>query len=175
MEKLNFRNNLSMKNKTIFLSLLAGISLISCSVSKMEQPSPSYSYNYTPDSQQLYDTIARLDSIFFTAYNNCNMKVQAEMYADTIEFYHDQGGLSTSKKDILEATERNICGKVTRELIKGSLEVYPINNYGAVEIGLHKFHNNTQTEDSKSGAGRFVIVWRHKNNKWQMTRIISLH
>jgi hypothetical protein len=48
----------------------------------------------------------------------------------------------TSKKDIINATKKNICGKVTRELVKGSIEVYPVKDFGAIEIGLHKFHNN---------------------------------
>jgi hypothetical protein len=41
-----------------------------------------------------------MDSTFFDAYNNCDMNKQAAIYADEIEFYHDQGGLMTSKQDI---------------------------------------------------------------------------
>ena len=103
------------------------------------------------------------------------MELQASIYSDSIEFYHDQGGLTTSKQQILDATRRNICGKVTRELVKGSIEVYPINGYGAVEMGMHKFHNNTRKEDTPSLPGKFVIIWQHKNNSWKITRVISLH
>jgi hypothetical protein len=46
-----------------------------------------------------------------------NVELQADFYADDIEFYHDQGGLTTSKKEILESIRRNICGKVTRVLV----------------------------------------------------------
>ncbi len=128
---------------------------------------------YLPDNQKLYDTIMVLDSLFFTAYNTCDMKLQAAFYADDIEFYHDQGGLMTSKKDLLDAIQNNICGKVTRELVKGSTEVYPIGTYGAVEIGVHKFHN--LREGSTSPGGKFVIIWVHHNNQWQVSRVISLH
>jgi hypothetical protein len=65
----------------------------------------------------------------------------------SLEFYHDKGGLTTSKQEILDATKQNICGKVTRELVKGSVEVYSIKDYGAVEIGLHKFHNNQNQQE----------------------------
>jgi hypothetical protein len=64
---------------------------------------------------------------------------------------------------------------VTRELVKGSIEVYLINNYGAVEMGLHKFHNNTEKERTPARVGRFVIIWQNKNNEWKITRVISLH
>ena len=123
----------------------------------------------------MYNTIVNLDSIFFDAYNNCSIDVQSAFYSDSIEFYHDQGGLTTSKQDILDATKKNICGKVTRELVKGSIEVYPIKGYGAVEMGSHKFHNNTEKENTPSKIGKFVIIWQHKNNLWKITRVISLH
>ena len=102
------------------------------------------------------------------------MNKQALIYSDKIEFFHDKGGLMTSKKDILDATERNICGKVTRELIKGSIEVYPIKDYGAVQIGFHKFHNN-QEPNAESSPSKFVTVWNNDKGEWKMTKVISLH
>jgi hypothetical protein len=133
--------------------------------------------NYKPDDQQLYNTIVHLDSAFFGAYNTCdsNLDKYGSFFSDNIEFYHDQGGLMTSRQDIIDATKRNICGKVTRELVKGSIEVYPIKGFGAVEIGLHKFHNNQQPPGSPSKVGRFTIVWKYENNEWKIIRVISLH
>jgi hypothetical protein len=101
------------------------------------------------------------------------MGTQEKMYSDSIEFYHDNGGLQTSKTELLESLRKYICNKVTRELVRGSVEVYPIKGFGAIEIGYHKFHN--LVERSTSSPGRFVIIWRNMNNTWQMTRVISLH
>ena len=129
---------------------------------------------YKPVDQQMHATISNMDSIFFDAYNSCNMEKQKEIYADDIEFFHDKSGLSTSKSDILEATENNICGKVTRSLIKGSIEVYPINNYGAVEIGYHTFFNN-QEPDAPSNPSKFIIMWNYEKEQWKITKVISLH
>ena len=71
------------------------------------QTIPSEAYQpYKPDNQKLYDTIVYLDSVFFKAYNTCNMELQADFYADDIEFYHDQGGLMTSKQEILECHQK---------------------------------------------------------------------
>jgi hypothetical protein len=102
------------------------------------------------------------------------MEEQAAIYADSIEFYHDKGGLETSKQALLNAIKQNICGKVTRVLVKGSIEVYPIAGYGAVEIGLHRFINHAEN-NSESKPDKFIVVWRYRNDKWQITRVISLH
>jgi len=159
----------------LLILVLGTLFLLSCS------PSKNMIYrvtkNYKPDNQELYDTIVKLDSIFFAAYNNCsfNLEKYGSFYADNIEFYHDQAGLSTSKQDIIDGTKKNICGKVTRELVKGSIEVYPIKGFGAIEFGLHKFHNNQEPKGSKSKVGRFVIIWEHINNEWKIKRVVSLH
>ena len=89
--------------------------------------------------------------------------------------HDDKAGLNRSKAAIVESTKRNICGKVTRELIKGSIEVYPINGYGAVEMGLHVFHNNQEPPPKHPNVGRFVIIWEQTTNGWKISRVISLH
>ncbi len=159
--------------RQIFLILTILVFISSCSTTK----NTNSLSNYKPDDQKLYDTIVHLDSIFFEAYNTCNVNLDrySAFFSDNIEFYHDQGGLMTFKQDIIDATKRNVCGKVTRELVKGSIEVYPINNYGAIEIGFHKFHNNIEKEGTPSKIGRFVIIWQNINNEWKITRVISLH
>jgi hypothetical protein len=123
---------------------------------------------------KIYETIASLDSIFFNAYNTCDIKTQIDFYSDSIEFYHDKSGLSTSKKDIIESTKKYICGKVTRELVKGSIEVSAIPGYGAVELGSHMFHNNQEKNDTPHPS-KFVIFWRENNGKWTIAKVISLH
>lgn len=128
----------------------------------------------SPSEEKLRETIIRLDTEYFEAYNTCNMDKQAAMYAEDLEFYHDKGGLSTSKQDLLESLKKNICGKVTRELVEGSIEVYPINGFGAVEIGMHKFHNN-QEPDAISKPGKFIMIWKNTDSNWKITRVISLH
>lgn len=162
--------------KTIILPFFTFLILLtSCTTSK--HTTYRLAKNYKPDNQQLYDTIVKLDSIFFEAYNTCNLNLDkyGSFFSENIEFYHDQGGLMTSKKDIISATQKNVCGKVTRELVKGSIEVYPIKDFGAIEIGLQKFHNNQEPVGTPSKVGRFLIVWENKNNEWKIKRVVSLH
>lgn len=129
---------------------------------------------FKPDVPELQREIEMQDSIFFAAYNVCDLAKQETIYSDSIEFYHDQNGLMSSKQGILDGTKRNICGKVTRELIKGSVEVYPIKDYGAVEMGLHQFHNSKDTS-AKPHPSKFTILWQRSTNGWKIARVISLH
>ncbi|MFD0751501.1 nuclear transport factor 2 family protein [Mucilaginibacter calamicampi] len=131
-------------------------------------------FSQIPDGKQLYNDIVRMDSIYFDAYNHCDIDKQATIFADILEFYHDNSGLETSKTKLLAAIKENICGKVTRVLVPGSIEVYPLPGYGAVEIALHQFRNKAEG-DQLSKPDKFVVVRRYQNKKWQITRVISLH
>lgn len=122
----------------------------------------------------LYRTILEQDRVYFEAYNNCDMETQAALLSDELEFYHDQGGLSQSKGEILSSIKTNICGKVTRELIPESVEIHAIKGFGAVEIGLHKFYNREEP-DAVSKPSRFITLWKNEGEHWKMHRIVSLH
>ena len=134
------------------------------------QPSP-----YVPVSKELFDTVAYMDSIYFDTYNTCNLEKMASLMADTMEFYHDRGGLMTSKKDFIQAIHNNICGKVNRRLVPGSLEVYPIHDFGAVLIGYHQFFNHAEPASGWSKPDKYIAIWRSQNGRWQLTRVVSLH
>lgn len=129
---------------------------------------------YKPSNVDLHNQIVKMDAIYFTAYNNCDLETQADLYDENIEFFHDKGGLSTDKNGLLKALKENICNKVTRTLIKGSIEVYPIKDYGAIEIGYHKFFNKEEP-NAKSIPSKFIMVWKKEKNTWKITKVISLH
>lgn len=156
--------------KSVSLSALFIAMTMSFTASAQNQDA----YTYKISDQKLYNAIVHMDSVYFNAYNTCDMATQAAIYSDSIEFYHDKGGLMTSKKDLLKALKDNICGKVTRVLVPGSIEVYPVGNWGAVEIGLHRFINHVESE-TPSKPDKFIVIWRLRDNKWQITRVVSLH
>jgi len=128
---------------------------------------------YNPASQPLYQTIVRMDSLYFDTYNHSKAALMDSLTADNIEFYHDRGGLMTSKQELLQSIQKNIFGKVQRVLTPGSIEVYQIPGYGAIEFGYHSFRN--LVEHSESQPAKFVIIWRLAGSKWQITRVVSLH
>ncbi|HET6544146.1 MAG TPA: nuclear transport factor 2 family protein [Chryseolinea sp.] len=158
-----------MKMRSIFFSLSAfALVVLTSSMTVFVSPEDED----TPTS--LYDSIAAMDAMWEDAYNNCKLDVMDELISEDLEFYHDQGGLMTSKQKLNEALKVNICGKVTRQLKEGSLEVYPIKGFGAVEMGLHAFRNKKEP-GLEVHYSKFVHIWKRDNGKWRITRVISLH
>ena len=122
-----------------------------------------------PDA--LFETIKSLDAKLFAAYNHCDLETLGSMVSDDLEFYHDQTGLMVGKAPFLAAIKQNICGKVQRTLLEDTLEVYPLKGYGAVEIGIHRFHH--PNEPDNVGDAKFVTIWHDDNGVWKVTRVIS--
>jgi Domain of unknown function (DUF4440) len=122
-----------------------------------------------PDT--LYDTVKSLDAKLFDAYNKCDLEILGSMVSDDLEFYHDQTGLMVGRAPFIAAIKQNICGKVQRTLIEKTLEVYPLKGYGAVEIGIHRFHHPNDPDNV--GDAKFVTIWHNDNGVWRVTRVIS--
>lgn len=120
----------------------------------------------------LFKTIQSLDTKLFDAYNSCDLATLGDMVSDDLEFYHDQTGLSVGKAPFLAAIKQNICGKVHRTLLPETLEVYPLKEYGAVELGIHRFSHPGHPQDGM-GDARFIMLWQNKDGLWRVTRVIS--
>jgi hypothetical protein len=116
-----------------------------------------------------------MDNLVFEAFNQRNLAKLRTMFSEDLEFYHDLGGLSRYEANMENfrkafASER----LVRRELVAGSLTVYPIKDFGAVEMGVHRFYATEKgRQEQLSSEARFVHVWRLIDNKWVITRIIS--
>ena len=126
-----------------------------------------------PAPGALFQTIQSLDSQLFDAYNHCDLEKFGSLLADDLEFYHDKTGLSRGRQALVDGVKNNICGKVTRELVPGTLEVYPIASYGAVEIGIHRFHHPGHEKSASVGEAKFIHLWQNKDGVWKVTRVIS--
>jgi len=127
-----------------------------------------------PSTQaSLRQTVQSLDSRLFDAYNRCDIPTLSSLVSDDLEFYHDQTGLSVGKAKFLSNTKQYICGKVQRSLVASSLEVYPLKGYGAVEMGVHRFHHPNQLADDVAGEAKFVMLWQNTNGVWKLARVIS--
>jgi hypothetical protein len=131
-------------------------------------------FNSSPaNSNSLYNEIAHMDSVLFNAFNSRDMEKFKTLFTTDLEFYHDKGGLTDYNYSI-QSFANTIAQNngLKRELVKGSLEVYPIKDYGAIQIGAHTFcHMENGKEDC--GTFKFVHVWKKINNEWKITRVIS--
>jgi len=122
---------------------------------------------------ELDKAIASLDAALFDSYNRCDLEKFSSFFVDDVEFYHDQGGVTLGKQKLTESVKNNICGKVTRELVPGTLQVYYMKGYGAVEMGVHRFHHPGHEDTEGVGEGKFIHLWQYKDGAWKITRVIS--
>ena len=130
-------------------------------------------FNDIKSQEELNKAIASLDAALFDSYNRCDLEKFASFMADDVEFYHDQGGVTLGKEKLTDSVRKNICGKVTRQLVPGSLQVYHMNGYGAVEIGVHRFHHPGHEDTEAVGEAKFIHLWQYKDGAWKITRVIS--
>jgi hypothetical protein len=124
-------------------------------------------------NKELYDQIIKLDSTLFNAFNKRDTSLFKEFFTKDLEFYHDKGGLTGFEHTInfmRSTTQPN--NDLKRELIQGDSEVYPIPNYGAMQIGKHRFCH-TEKGKQECGTFKFVHIWQFKDGKWKISRVVS--
>ncbi|RZK29810.1 MAG: nuclear transport factor 2 family protein [Hymenobacter sp.] len=122
---------------------------------------------------ELYQRIARLDAEMFAAFNAHDIPKLMSYFAPDLEFYHDKGGLATYAQTEQGFTQMSKQSPdIHRDLMPGSLEVYPIPGYGAMEIGSHRFcHQENGKPDC--GTFKFTMLWQQKAGVWRVTRVVS--
>lgn len=162
---------LSLTNLRLKLILLAISAVLLLPVTVRNQQT-------SPKQADLLTTITSLDQAFFEAYNKCELSKIESMFTSDVEFYHEKRGQLTSRQSVMEAISKSLCGdknnRVRRELVEGSLQVYAIDNYGALEIGEHRFYLTQAGQKEKlDGIGRFANLWQLKDGEWRMSRVLS--
>ena len=127
------------------------------------------------EDHALSTTIAALDTAVFDAVNRCTDPAQlarhAGYFAEDVEFYHDTGGVTWTRDAMIDSTRKHACGHYTRALVPGSLRAYPIQGFGAISQGTHRF---CQTDTGRcEGEADFTMVWRQRDGQWTVTRVLS--
>jgi hypothetical protein len=168
----------SMMRRSVLMALVGG--MLAMGAVRVEAQTPTQTPAQTPGAPDdalskttLFETIKAQDAALFQAYNTCDLKTLGAMVTEDLEFYHDLTGLAVGRQVFVDAIKNNICGKVTRELVASSLEVYPLKGYGAVEMGVHRFHHPGTEDKNGVGEARFVQLWQWKDGVWRVSRVIS--
>lgn len=153
---------------TRFLFLV--VAAFSVSIQAADQPGEQ---KKAATSGELFETIARMDSAIFGAFNAHDVDRLMCLFTDDLEFYHDTGGL-TDNRQSAESFKKMFAGTpdIHRDLVKGSLEVYPIKDYGAIEVGEHRFCHKENGKDD-CGTFKFAMIWRKSSELWKISRVIS--
>ena len=125
--------------------------------------------------KSLFDQMAVLDVEVFDSFNHCDKAEQlakhTQFFDPKVEFYHDNGDVTWTRQAMIANTKKNACGNYRRELVAGSLQVYPIKGFGAIAQGSHRFC--TVKTGKCEGLADFVMVWQKKGSQWTITRVLS--
>ncbi|MEY8848408.1 nuclear transport factor 2 family protein [Psychroserpens sp. XS_ASV72] len=132
---------------------------------------------------EVYKTLKSKDSLLFEcAFNKCETQYLEELVSEDFEFYHDIAGLEASKSGFIATMKKGICNahnktKSRRELVDGSLEVYPLKRngevYGALQNGIHRFYETINGKEVAGSIAKFSHLWIIENGKWYLKRVIS--
>ena len=154
-----------MRIKALLYAFLISL-LVTISVSAQEK-------KVAPTSLELYKEIERADSILFQAFNRQDMATFKAMFTKDLEWFQDNGGLIPYKTvfENFGNTFKNE-NKLSRVLVKGSLEVHPIKDYGAIQIGSHQFRHFENGKE-EVGTFKFLMIWNKKDGQWKISRVVS--
>ena len=132
---------------------------------------------FTPLSAQerntLYKEIAASDKILFDAFNRQDAEGVKASFSTDLEFFHDTGGVSNFEQN--QQATRNLFARnmhLRRDLVPGSMEVYEVKNYGAIQTGKHTF---CHVENGKNDCGTFSFlhIWKRVATGWKLARVVS--
>ena len=131
-------------------TLLAGLVLVSmlCLAREAE-------VNLTPGAVArpglLEDVLAADAALFKAFFDDCDAGAVRRLVTDDFEMFHDKG-------------ERSIT----------SGEQFPLNNYGAIETGVHRFYAITKGKPNQlTEVAQFTHVWREENGQLRLARVLS--
>jgi len=161
----------------IRITLAAGLALLAWSeLSSAQRAGPA-------QTQQLTDEVAAADQALFSAFfDRCDLPALSKMVTDDLEMFHDKNGFMTkSGKEFLDGIASTCARQKTgedyrarRELVPGTLKVYPLNNYGAVEVGVHRFYQLLPGKPEKLvEVSQFTHVWKKDESGWKLARVLS--
>lgn len=124
-------------------------------------------------SGDLYNQIAHEDSLLFVAFNSRDLSGMGTFFDPGLELFQDNQGLRNYDQVMTafgQIFKQNFV--LTRKLVPGSMEVYPIKDYGAIQTGQHTF---THMENGKEivGVFKFLHIWQKKDGVWKITRIVT--
>jgi ketosteroid isomerase-like protein len=146
--------------------------------------SPAFAQTAGPaQTRQQFDEVVAADQALFSAFfDRCDMETLAKMVTDDFEMFHDKNGYMTkSGKEFLDGIKATCARQKTgedyrarRELVPGTLKVYPLDNYGAIETGVHRFYQLLPGKPEKLvEVSQFTHVWKKEEGVWKLARALS--
>jgi hypothetical protein len=147
--------------------------ILSAAIAALAMPLGAQAPAAANHDQALTMEIARMDTLVFAAFNARDLASLKKYFAPDLEFYQDNEGLESYSQTIRDFDAMfHQATAIQRVLVPGSLEVYPIKGYGAIEVGSHRFCHEEKGKQ-ECGTFRFLHVWRKTGTRWRLSRIVS--
>lgn len=144
---------------------------------------PGAGHAQTLTDSALQATILHDDSLFWQAYNHCDIPGMKAFFTTDCEFYHDKSGPTMGLDALMNNIGNGLCKDpasfaLRRQAVPGTVHVYPLHKdgviYGAVISGEHVFYiKQSGKTEYLDGQARFDHLWLLTNGQWQMARILS--
>ena len=123
--------------------------------------------------EALFQEIYEMDSLLFAGFNNRDIETIKHLFSEDLEFFHDKTGLTNYNQNIeLLGDNFRRGNSPKRELLKETMEVYPVPDYGAVQTASHRFCH-LENGQMDCGTFKFVHIWQKKDGQWKLARIVS--
>tara|TARA_R110002073_G_scaffold29086_2_gene91832 strand:- start:5117 stop:5698 length:582 start_codon:yes stop_codon:yes gene_type:complete len=125
--------------------------------------------------------------LFDHSFGNCTIEVVDDLISTDFEFYHDKGGVTSSKAAFMRSLSEGFCRlekeksgyRNFRVLTQGSLKVFPLYDgdkglYGAVQTGEHAFYESYDGGNPLfRSAAKFTHLWILEDDVWRIRRVLS--
>ncbi len=125
--------------------------------------------------------LARDHIIFHVAFNQCDETEFERVLSADFEFYHDKGGVTSSKQDFLKLSRERRCEQnigLERRMMPNTMKVFPLYKndilYGAIQTGEHEFY--LPDEDGvlkRVETASYTHVWMLEEGDWKLKRALS--
>lgn len=131
-------------------------------------------------TKELFDELAEKDRMLYDAvFNTCDLQALRGLVTEDFEMYHDKSGMPAKSASQFVMNIRDLCDRrswgvdypAKRELVEGTLEVYPLANYGAIQTGTHRFYRLGGGQPVE--ISRFTHIWKKDADGWKLARTMS--
>jgi hypothetical protein len=101
-------------------------------------------------------------ALFEATFVSCDAGKFRAVFTEDAKFYCDKTGASFGEATkVLKSRPRD--SGVTCTLVPGSLDVYPMQGYGAVQMGRQVF---ARKGEPRSEEAKFVHLWKREIGGW---------
>jgi ketosteroid isomerase-like protein len=163
-----------MKRRRLLLLTAVLSSVVTCAARAASPPQSDVApRSGEAGTSPLFQAIASADAALSAAFNAHDVDGLMASFTDDLEFFHDTDGLQKYAEVRRSFAALFAQGNgIRRELVAETLRVYPLKDYGAIELGQHRFCH-LENGSNECGTFEFVHVWKITKGKWQIARVVS--